>query len=513
MPVSSARTIYAGKVVTMADQILDAGLVFVAGERIDALGLAGDAPRAGWESVPVVETGGVIYPGLVDLHGHLAYNILPPWKVPRQFENRVCWMGSKQYARDIKLPMKALLARGGAALARALVRYVEVKLILGGTTVAQGLRAMGGPGSGVYRGLVRNVEVPDQLGLPGAGTRVPDLRDDQIESMRTSLNTGAPYFFHLAEGFDVRARQQFDLLEQQNLLRDNLVCIHCLGLDDADHQRMRAAGVATVWSPLSNLLLYGRTLDEGALAGPFALGCDWSPSGSRNLLHELKVASLHARHSGWKIDALQLARSVTADAAVASQWGGQLGVLAAGMLADLLVLDERNPDPFENLVHATERDVRLVLIDGLARHGDTQLMSQLVAAGALEQINVGGRDKALHLNDPDSPLNQLSLADALEQLRASMSDLTSPLPLQARVEAAGDDGFAVELDMELDPELEQDLALHALPESLPAELPLSSIPLDPLTVVDDPGYFDQLDAQHNLPSHLKGNFGLRAFYR
>ena len=50
-----------------------------------------------------------------------------------------------------------------------------------------------------------------------------------------------------------------------------------------------------VWSPLSNLLLYGGTADvkSARAAGvPVALGSDWSPSGSKNLLNELKIAKI-----------------------------------------------------------------------------------------------------------------------------------------------------------------------------------------------------------------------------
>ena len=48
-----------------------------------------------------------------------------------------------------------------------------------------------------------------------------------------------------------------------------------------------------VWSPLSNLLLYGGTtnIEAAKSAGvPVSLGSDWSPTGSKNLLNELKVA-------------------------------------------------------------------------------------------------------------------------------------------------------------------------------------------------------------------------------
>ena len=54
-----------------------------------------------------------------------------------------------------------------------------------------------------------------------------------------------------------------------------------------------------IWSPLSNLLLYGGTahVDAAREAGvTIGLGSDWSPTGSKNLLGELKVAWLYSQH-------------------------------------------------------------------------------------------------------------------------------------------------------------------------------------------------------------------------
>ena len=49
-----------------------------------------------------------------------------------------------------------------------------------------------------------------------------------------------------------------------------------------------------VWSPLSNLFLYGGTRTSIRPRGrrPVALGSDWSPSGSKNLLNEFKIAKI-----------------------------------------------------------------------------------------------------------------------------------------------------------------------------------------------------------------------------
>ncbi len=509
MATNPTRSAYKGRIVTMSGKVLDDGRLFVEGDRIAAIRAPGEAAPSGWSSVSAIDTGGTIYPGLIDLHGHLPYNILPPWQVPERFENRNKWLrSSAQYKRDIRGPMETLLSRAGTP--RAIVRYVEVKLLLGGTTVAQGLKAQSGPGSSFYKGLVRNVEVPDETGLLSARTRVPDLRQDLVAAMKEGLDHGDPYLFHLAEGVDDGATEQFRLLKREGLLRRNLVCIHCLGLSPTDHATMRSEGVHTVWSPLSNLLLYGKTLGAQELPGAFALGCDWAPSGSRNLLHEIKVAHLHARAQGWDLSAERLALSVTVDAAAALSWGDRLGRLADGMLADLLVLDSRDADPFDNLLRATERDIRLVLIDGMARYGEIALMKSTHDAQSLEPLSVGGRRKALFLSEPDSSLG-ITLKQAVDHLNQAMADLTTP-PTPLRVATGGRDAerddFAVELDMQGDADPD-DEGLRAALAALP---PLTSVTLDPLTVIDDPAYFEGLDRQINLPGYLKGAEGLRQFY-
>lgn len=501
------RMVLEGKIVTMAGQVIDRGRVFVEGDRIAAVRAQGTPAPAGWGDAKVIETGGVIYPGLIDLHGHLAYNVLPLWEVPLRYENRARWMGGSAYKRDISVPMGRLTSQGGPAFARALVRYVEVKLLLGGTTVAQGLRSSSGPGGTLYRGLVRNAEAPDEAGMLRAGTRVPDLELDQVDEMRAALDSGGPYFFHLAEGVDEKAKNQFKLLNDENLLRDNLICIHCVGLSALNHQTLRQSSAHTVWSPFSNLLLYGETLDKEALAGDFALGCDWSPSGSRNLLHEMKVASLHAQAAGWNLSHEMLARSVTVNAAAALQWDGHVGRIADGMLADLLVLDANHADPFQNLVRATEREIRLVIVDGHPRYGDRGLMGTASRTQNLESLTVGQRAKALDLHQPESPLQGVGLQAAMDFLRSAMADLTRPPPppLFPMMNALADEDFSIELDMQGTAE--------DIPLAEPAAEPRRSIPLDPLTVVDDPDYFDRLDEQLNLPNHFKGADGLRAFYR
>jgi len=79
---------------------------------------AGGAPApAGFTGVPVVDTGGTIFPGLIELHNHLSYNALPPWSNLRQAQplrqpRRDLVAVRRQTVRDVAPPAP----RGGADL-------------------------------------------------------------------------------------------------------------------------------------------------------------------------------------------------------------------------------------------------------------------------------------------------------------------------------------------------------------------------------------------------------------
>src|SRR4029453_45149 len=91
-PPAPPPIVLLGKVVSMAGPPVDNGAVYIRNGRIQAVRRRTDPAPDGFAAAPVIETGGVIYPGLLDLHNHLAYNILPLWKPPRRFDNRRDWL-------------------------------------------------------------------------------------------------------------------------------------------------------------------------------------------------------------------------------------------------------------------------------------------------------------------------------------------------------------------------------------------------------------------------------------
>ena len=106
-PLAGPRYALEGRVITMdADGTdLARARVYVDGGLIAAV-TPPDAPRPdGFADAPVVRVGGTIYPGLIELHNHLSYDILPLWQVPATFTNRDQWSGRDDYRVAVTGPM------------------------------------------------------------------------------------------------------------------------------------------------------------------------------------------------------------------------------------------------------------------------------------------------------------------------------------------------------------------------------------------------------------------------
>jgi hypothetical protein len=199
---------------------------------------------------------------------------------------------------------------GQAALLPALVRYVECKCLLGGVTTSQGVMLNSNAGiQRFYRGFIRNVEQTNDPALPEAQGRIADVDARDARNFLTRLKKeDSCYLLHLSEGVtdpsqpDSEARRHFLALEVapgEWALNDVFTGIHAAGLLPEDFDVLARQHGSMIWSPLSNLLLYGSTarVDAARAAGvKIGLGSDWSPTGSKNLLGELKVAWLYSQH-------------------------------------------------------------------------------------------------------------------------------------------------------------------------------------------------------------------------
>ena len=541
-PTAGGKQALAGRLVTMDANftVIEAGVLYLDAGRIVAAQPAAAPPPGGFESIAPVSVGGTVFPGLIELHNHLSYDALQLWQVPKRYTNRDQWggAGNPDYRRLVSGPMKLL--GPDPALMPAVVRYVECKALVAGTTTSQGIELFSNKGARrLYRGDIRNVEQTDDPELPGAGTRIGDVDAASAPAFLQALKGKPCYILHLSEGTDSAARNHFLALKISDsrwALADSLAGIHCVALTSEDFAVLAGYGASMVWSPLSNLLLYGQTADIKAAktAGVrIGIGSDWAPSGSKNLLGELKVAHLANRAAGGVFSDRELVAMATRTAAEILKWDGALGSLEAGKRPDLLVIDGDSGDPYQELLQATEGDVKLVLIAGVARYGEQTLVSALGGQG-LEPFQIAGQARVLNLRQKtaDPVVGQITLAEAkdrLEQALANLKQLAEQAeqqgsPLQRMLAAPeGEVQWGLALD-ELEPtgvELRPRVPLPgtstptgpSLLTAAPAK-PLSQVvgplTLDPLTVPDDPHWLETISNEQNLPPWLAP--GLRQLY-
>lgn len=529
------RYVLEGRVVTMSSAgVITDGAVYVDAGVIEAVQDAdGPVPDLKYDQAVRIRTGDTIYPGLIELHNHLSYNAMPLWEVPQIYSNNGQWRGTPGYTREITKPSQVLGQTPGAA--QALVRYVECRALLGGVTTTQGISlASAGGIEKYYRGIVRNVESPEHPDLHRAETKIanPALGGAQAY-LDTFLTRNTCYLQHLSEGSDDTARGWFLRLRINDsswAVNDVLCGIHCAALHREDFDVLAAGGASMVWSPLSNYLLYGETADIAAAKAAginIALGSDWAPSGSKNLIGELKVAWLASRHAGDLFTPKELVEMVTTNPARAVKWDHLLGSIAPGQLADLLVVDGRSGDPYEQLLLARETTIVLVVIGGVPRVGQRRLMRrfwpdhQLDQVSGVDRYGIGRSARHLYLAHDDDLLQGTPLSQAVEDLAEAMQDLprlagdiddglVAPLTAEGTIAVAGgmtEPGgrvWRVVTDFE---EADIDAALAAGEFSILAEpyrfWVTEPIELDPITAVQDRNYLRRLAAAANLPEHIR----------
>ncbi len=524
-----------GRVVTMDSSrtIRDDGIAWVADGSISDVTAVGDTPPAHAGS-PVIATAGTIYPGMIELHNHLAYDALPLFPIPRRYTRREEWQGTVGYRRYVSGPAGVIASV--PELIRATIRYVECKSLISGTTTSQGLTLRAAPIKHLYQGIIRNAELPDAPGLPSARPKIGDVTPADRDAFRDSLTGPGARLLHLAEGLPTSAaRQHFlDLRAPDGTwaIAPELAGIHATGLTADDLAIVAQHGGSVVWSPFSNLILYGATADIATavrLGITVALGSDWSPTASKNLLNELKVAQILSDDQQLGLTGQQLVEMVTVSPAQILGWQGSLGSIEPGKLADLAVVAGQTGDPYSHLVAATETDIRLVIIGGTGRYGTPALLQRLSPVD--EQFDVAGTARAFHLDtkDPDPVLGPMALGDAAPILADALEHMPEraaaigPAGLGLEVPegvagAGGDERWFLELDQPPVTGLGAALPEGVAPALADAAIGAGSfasiavpLKLDPLATQGDDAFFAMLANLANVPeairTELPGRYG------
>lgn len=364
-----------------------ARLVDAAGARSASLLLAngrvvpGGSPD-GRERLVVRLDGHLVFPGLVNAHEHLGLNAFPQADSGGPRPSAYEWIDALQPAlasaafRAVRSVGEDVRARHGALK----------NLLAGVTTVAHHdpwLPAMGA------------ADFPVRVVHPYGwchSLRLAGRYGPTVEEALASTPAGARFFLHLAEGTDEEAAGELARIDSLGGLGPATVLVHGVGLSPADVGRVVACGAGVVWCPASNLRVLGATLDPRPLlrAGRLALGSDSRLSGSFDLLGELRVARDHAGLEG-----ADLLRVVTSDAA-ALLGLPDAGHLGEGARADLVVVRDAGGEPGGLLAGLPRSALRAVVLAGVPRVADPDLLPWLEASGVpVRRVVLDGAPKVV----------------------------------------------------------------------------------------------------------------------
>ncbi|HEX7537362.1 MAG TPA: amidohydrolase family protein [Dermatophilaceae bacterium] len=405
VPLSADRAVSKGELDAFAGAVWLGDDGMVSQVTRDTRGKAAAPP--GFEKASVVDVGSsLVFPGLIDLHNHLAYNTLSLWTEEtrdkaKPFLHHNSWPGARSYAASVTWPAYTFIT----AAPQELLAYAETRAIVGGTTTIQGSPPKNRPRDGW---VVRNVEDETwgthDTNLIQASTLT--LKPEGLLRKATRMREGSSFIYHCSEGqVGTVVAQEFRDAQKADCLQERFIAVHCNAIDPKEFTSWRKHG-AVVWSPFSNMWLYGSTTNVLAAmeAGQtVCLGSDWGPSGTRSVLGELKVARLVSDDQKMGLSDSDLVRMVTTNPGdvLDRPWKRQVGRLQPGAVADVLVIRAgARVDPFRTLVNARERDVDLVVIGGRAQYGKPALMAR-AGSTATTSLTVDGETRAMVLTRPD----------------------------------------------------------------------------------------------------------------
>ncbi len=338
------------------------------------------ASETGYGSATVLNCSQVVMtPGLINSHEHLSFQAAPVSTGSERYDHRHDWRRGLRGHTEINVSSGASPAAqvGG-----------ETRHLLGGATSMIG--------SGSRPGLVRNLDrVADRDGLDGPRLDLDTfpLGDSSGALIETGCdypgspqpNTGEVYQAHIAEGVDLAARNEWvcssTVLQNTDPLLPGPSIVHAIAMTAADISSLAAARASVVWSPRSDIMLYGMTAPVTMLDGQgvnLVLGTNWAATGSMNMLRELACASEH-NQTGLNsyFSAQDLLKMATSNAAYAAGIGDRAGRIEAGFIADLSLFDATVNADFAAAVAAQQEDVVLVLKAGVPLFGDGPVVDAL----------------------------------------------------------------------------------------------------------------------------------------
>lgn len=392
------------------------GLITCAGSTCDTAG------------AEVVCTEGVISPGLINAHDHLQYNVLPPWQHEELYEHRYQWQAADEY----DLYRTAYLDISGSQDCE-IMKWAELRNLVAGAT-----SAVGSSGGDCINVFIRNLDEPSDAShitsyemyyTASDVTEKFDASDAEKYVEEIASGETDALLAHVGEGINGTVRAEIDWMLDIGLSGPHVGYIHATDATAEQLARMSATGTTIVWSPRSNVDLYGAAtpVDVAWRMGvPIVLSPDWTWSGSMSPAHELSCANdfLRARRS--EITDVELWSWVTGKAASLLALEGRIGSLEVGAWADIAVF-AWSAEPYRAVIQSGAEDVFLTVVAGDALYGRPELVEDLAGTWSwCETLTPCSEERVLCAQAASSGDDAQTYADLESILTDALSSVTMP---------------------------------------------------------------------------------------
>jgi cytosine/adenosine deaminase-related metal-dependent hydrolase len=305
------------------------------------------------EVLPITFDKAIIFPGLINSHDHLDFNLFP--QLGNEIYSNYTEWGEyihKSYKEEIDQVLQIpspLRSRWG----------VFKNLLCGITTVVNH-----GEPSGMNDDLITVFEKSQSL-------HSLQLEKNWKLKLNNPLKINLPAVIHVGEGDDWLSFQEIDELIYWNFLKKKLIGVHAVAMSEKQAKNFKAI----VWCPQSNYFLLNKTAPVHLLKKHTSVlfGTDSTLTSSWDIWEHLRLA---------RKDHLLSDNSLynTLTSGPANCWNLNCGEIAPGKDADLVIVETSAPKTgFDDFFETVPANILLVTHKGNIRLFDESLLHQLTA--------------------------------------------------------------------------------------------------------------------------------------
>ena len=415
------KTRWVAPVAPASGVLPDHAVAIRQGRIVDLLPSA--AALARYDAAEIVDRPGhLLIPGLVNAHTHAAMTLLRgladdltlmDWLQHHIWPAERRWMSAEFVEHGTELAMAEMLLGGTTTfndmyffpevVARAAAR-VGMRACVGMILIKFPTVWAGDPAEYLRKGLALRDEYKGHpLVSTAFAPHAPYTVDDEylVKIRRLADELEVPVHTHVHETADEVLGSVVDCgarplarLDRLGLVSPMLMAVHMTQLEDAEIERVAAAGASVVHCPESNLKLASGFCPVAKLLAAgvnVCLGTDGAASNNDlDMLGEMRTAALLAKGVAGRADAVtagQALEMATLNGARALGLADEIGSIEVGKWADLCCVDLERPatwpvyDPVAQLVYATSRDqVEDVWVAGRRMVSDGRLVRMDEAA-------------------------------------------------------------------------------------------------------------------------------------